>query len=477
MKRQISLQHELYRWIIISALILVILGGTTAGILAFQQAKELQDNNLKEISLLVRNGQLDLSEFKDGNRNNDDDNHDDDDNDDDNNVSEKFHDLNEEYRDRRNYQENEKEEATIFIHELGKRKSLKGISPNIRDGLTTITLDHDKWRVLAMTQPSSKRRFIIAQPTELRNKIAWGSSISTFIPILILVTIMLLVIHIIIRRQFNSLNVLAKSIDKQDGTQLKELSKNNIPLEIIPFVASINSLISRVRQVIEKQQRFIADAAHELRTPITALSLQAENIKQANSESERNNRQQQLEQGFDRLGNLVAQLLNLARLQSNTDNVDADVEAQTVSFNEVVKGAIADLYPLAESAEIDLGMLRQEDAIKVKDQNGRLGQLIHNAIGNAIHYTPATGKVDISLFKQGNMAVLLVEDTGIGIPEDELQQVMQPFYRVLESGKPGNGLGLAISHEIAERLNGKIHLSNREGGGLCFRYEQALAEE
>ncbi len=75
MKRQISLQHELYRWIIISALILVILGGTTAGILAFQQAKELQDNNLKEISLLVRNGQLDLSEFKDGNRNNDDDNH------------------------------------------------------------------------------------------------------------------------------------------------------------------------------------------------------------------------------------------------------------------------------------------------------------------------------------------------------------------------------------------------------------------
>ncbi len=268
-----------------------------------------------------------------------------------------------------------------------------------------------------MTQPSSKRRFIIAQPTELRNKIAWGSSISTFIPILILVTIMLLVIHIIIRRQFNSLNLLAKSIDKQDGTQLKELSKNNIPLEIIPFVASINSLISRVRQVIEKQQRFIADAAHELRTPITALSLQAENIKQANSESERNNRQQQLEQGLDRLGNLVAQLLNLARLQSNTDNVDADVEAQTVSFNEVVKGAIADLYPLAESAEIDLGMLRQEDAIKVKDQNGRLGQLIHNAIGNAIHYTPATGKVDISLFKQGNMAVLLVEDTGIRIPK------------------------------------------------------------
>ncbi len=457
MTKQKSLQRELYRWIIISSLILVILGGAIAGVLAFQQAKELQDNTLREISLLVRNGQLNFSEFNED----DDDKHK-------NKISEKIHDLNEYYRDKHDIED----EATIIIHELGKSKNLKGISPNIRDGLKTITLDHDKWRVLAMTQRVSQRRFIIAQPTELRNNIAWSSSISTFLPILLLVTIMLLVIHIIIRRQFKSLNLLAKSIDQQDGTQLKELSEKNIPLEITPFVESINALISRVRQVMQKQQRFIADAAHELRTPITALSLQTENLKQANSESERDNRQHQLEQGFDRLGNLVAQLLNLARLQSS-----ADLEAKTVSFNEVVKGAIADLHPLAESVEIDLGMLRQEDAIKVKDQNGRLGQLIHNAIGNAIHYTPATGKVDISLFKQGNKAVFLVEDTGIGIPEDELQQVMQPFYRVLESGKPGNGLGLAISHEIAERLNGEISLYNRDCGGLCFHYEQSLVKE
>lgn len=461
MKPHKSLQRELYRWIIISALILVILGGSIAGVLAFQQARELQDNTLIEISLLVRNGQLDFSDF------NEDDKH----AGKDKKVRKKIHDLNENYRDEHDVED----ETTIIIHELGRSTNLKGIPPNIEDGLKTITLGHDKWRVLVMSQSFSKRRFIIAQPTELRNNIAWSSSVSTFLPILLLVTILLLMIHIIIRRQFKSLNLLAKNIDKQDGTQLKELSEKNIPLEIIPFVVSINALIFRVRQVMQKQHRFIADAAHELRTPITALSLQAENVKQANNEADRIARQRQLEQGFDRLGNLVAQLLNLARLQSNTDNVG--LEVQTISFNDVVKSTIADLYPLAESAEIDLGMLRQDDAIKVKDQNGRLGQLIHNAIGNAIHYTPAMGKVDISLFKQGKMAVLLVEDTGIGIPEDELQQVMEPFYRVLESGKPGNGLGLAISHEIAERLNGRIHLSNREGGGLCFRYEQVLVED
>jgi len=119
-------------------------------------------------------------------------------------------------------------------------------------------------------------------------------------------------------------------------------------------------------------------------------------------------------------------------------------------------------------------MLKHEKDISVKDQGGRLRQLVLNAIGNAIHYTPAKGKVDISLFKQGKVAVFLVEDTGIGIPEDELQQVMEPFYRVLESGQPGNGLGLTISHEIAERLNGKITLINRDGEGLRYCYEQPL---
>ncbi|MEB8431912.1 ATP-binding protein [Cocleimonas sp. KMM 6892] len=458
MMQQKSLQRELYRWIILSALVLVVFGGAIAGALAFQQARELQDNTLIEISLLVRNGQLDFSDF----------------NEDEQHarrkkkLSEKIHDRNEDFRDEHNIED----ETTIIIHELGISDNLKGIPPDISDGLKTITLGDDKWRVLVMSQFYSDRRFIIAQPTELRNNIAWSSSISTFLPILLLVSILLLMIHIIIRRQFKSLNLLVKNIDRQDGTQLKELSEKNIPLEIIPFVSSINALISRVKQVMHKQHRFIADAAHELRTPITALSLQAENVTHANDDAERNERQKQLKQGFDRLGNLVAQLLDLARLQSSDE-----VEAQTVSFNDVVKSAIADLFPLAESAEIDLGMLHQDKAINVKDQNGRLGQLVHNAIGNAIHYTPASGKVDISLFKQGNKAILLVEDTGIGIPEDELQQVMEPFYRVLESGKPGNGLGLAISHEIAEHLNGKIHLSNRKQGGLCFRYEQDLVSD
>ena len=119
-------------------------------------------------------------------------------------------------------------------------------------------------------------------------------------------------------------------------------------------------------------------------------------------------------------------------------------------------------------------MVRQEENIVVCDQHGRLSQLVRNAIDNAIHYTPQGGKVDISLFTKSGKAVFMVEDTGIGIPEADLQQVMQPFYRVLQSAKPGNGLGLAICHEIAQLLGGVIILTNREQGGLQFRYEQPL---
>jgi len=175
-----------------------------------------------------------------------------------------------------------------------------------------------------------------------------------------------------------------------------------------------------------------------------------------------------LRQGLDRLRMLVCQLLDLARLQS-----DHESPSVTVSFNQVVQDAIADLYPLAEAGRVDLGMTRQE-AVTVLDQEGRLGQLVRNAIDNAIRYTPAGGKVDICLYTEAGKAIFRVEDTGTGIPENEIKQVMEPFYRIQGNPQPGNGLGLAISQEIALRLGGRITLSNHAEGGISFRYAQHL---
>jgi two-component system OmpR family sensor kinase len=163
---------------------------------------------------------------------------------------------------------------------------------------------------------------------------------------------------------------------------------------------------------------------------------------------------------------LIIQLLDLARLQS-----DASGPTTALSFNTIVHNTIAELHPLAEAKQVDLGMARQEP-VTVLDQDGRLGQLVRNAIDNAIRYSPPCSRVDVSLYVDAGNAVFCVEDTGSGIPEDELEQVMEPFYRNPGTSQPGNGLGLAICQEIAQLLGGDIALSNRVQGGLRFLYTQ-----
>ncbi len=431
-ERRHSLQQELNRWIMWTAFAFAMLASLISGTIAFYEAREEQDNMLRQIARLVRIDQL---------------------------------------TDTGIHLQDEDDEPIIIQRLDGKNPGAPPLIPyDINDGLETREINGEEWRVLALTLPSSTQRFAIAQQTEARDELAWDSSFSVFLPIMLLVAIMLPIINYIIRSRFRSLKSLSVYLDQQDGTRLKALSETGISEEIAPFILSINGLLGRIRQVLQKQQRFIADAAHELRTPVAALSLLAENLRQATSEADFHERQDFLQEGLERLRILVSQLLDLARLQSEHIS-----PAEKVSFFHIVQDVIADLYPLAEAGQIDLGMARQE-MLTVLDQGRELNQLIRNAIDNAIRYTPAGGKVDVSMFAQAGKAVFCVEDTGIGIPEEELEQVMEPFYRAQRITQPGNGLGLAISLEIAHRLGGTIELSNRPEGGLQFLYKQPLIQ-
>lgn len=428
-----SIQRDLSRWITLTALVLVLLSGFGSGVIAFYEARDLQDHILQEIAYLLARGHL---------------------------------------QDTSTQRTHATDEEPIVIHMLDRRLSNTGldIPENISDGLQTLEIEGESWRVLALSLSSPERRIAIAQQTELRDEIALATGLSVFLPVLLLIVLMLLLVRTIVRARFKPLIALSDRLDKQVGTQLSPLPDTAIPEEIAPFVSSINALLERARQAMEKQHRFIADAAHELRTPVSALSLLAENIQHATSESDRRHRQSLLQQGLDRLCELTNQLLDLARLQS-----DFDSSPQAVSFNRLVEQVIADLHPLAEAGQIDLGLTRQ-DPVTLMDRDGRLGQLVRNAIKNAICYTPVGGKVDISLVSEAGQAIFSVVDTGIGIPEDELELIMQPFYRSRLSLQPGNGLGLAISQEIAQQLGGTIDISNRVEGGISYRYRQPMVQ-
>ena len=448
-----SLQAELYCWIIASTLLFMLISGLVSGAIAFYQARELQDYTLNEIALLVKNGELTTKDNIDS-------------------LFSKLQDIDNHFG-----KESDFEDASVMILEINKEQ-LKQIPLDLSwskiNKLQTIDFMDTEWRVLIVDQLQSQKRILIAQSTELRDEIAFSSAQTSLYPILIFAVCLLLLVHFILRKQFKSIKKLTNTLDQQDGAHVNSLSEKNIPSEIQPFIHSINNLMQRVNISMERQQRFIADAAHELRTPIAALSLQVENVESANNPNEREERLSYLQQGIHRLGKLVGQLLDLARLQSNSEDTQIHIK-ETVSLNNIVKQVIQDLFPIAEKYHVDLGVIRQDDELIVNDIHGHLSQLIQNAVANAIHYTPEAGEVNISLLKNHRSAVLLIEDTGIGIPEEELEKVMQPFYRILNNGQTGNGLGLTISQEIADKLGGKITLANREGGGLIYRYEQPLA--
>jgi len=416
----------------LTSLVLVLVTGLVSAALAFFEARQLQDRMLREIGNLASTGMP--GEFS--------------------------------FQRRRNL-----EEESIIVQVLNsQRESAKlSLPADLAEGLQTIRLAGEEWRVLVLPPDSFGQRLAIAQQTELRDNVAWASSLNVLFPVLTLVVLMLVVIHFILRIRLQPLKTLADRLDQQEVTRLTPLPAKDVPEEIAPFVASINTLMDRTRLAMQQQQRFIADAAHELRTPITALSLLSENLDHARSESERRERQSMLQQGLDRISDLIVQLLDLSRLQSDTEN-----PTTAISLNRVVVEVISDLYPLAESAQLDLGVERQEP-VTVMGQEGRLGQLVRNAIDNAIRNSPRGASIDVSIFAEAGDAVFCVNDNGTGIPEDELQMVMEPFYRTRETARPGNGLGLAICEEIAQRHGGTISLSNRPGGGLRFSYRQRLA--
>ena len=215
--------------------------------------------------------------------------------------------------------------------------------------------------------------------------------------------------------------------------------------------------------MFDKQRRFVADAAHELRSPITALSVQAENLGHAGLSDDGRVRLDSLRAGIRRTAHLLEQLLALARYDA-----DADAEMPDSEFDRIVKEVVADLLPVAQERSIDLGFARIEN-VSVRGDPVALAMLVRNLIDNALRHTPAGGRVDVSLFRQNEAVILQVVDTGPGILDAEIDRIFEPFFRGSRSRGDGTGLGLSIVRRIAERCHGSIRLENvgpPDGPGL-----------
>jgi two-component system OmpR family sensor kinase len=203
------------------------------------------------------------------------------------------------------------------------------------------------------------------------------------------------------------------------------------------------------------------DAAHELRTPLTALHLQMGALARAASDSERAEATEKLSAGVQRAIRLVEQMLALSRQEARTE------PARTrVALDELVREVVTELVPLSDAKRIDLGIAHSQEAF-VQGDGDALGTLLRNLIDNALRYTPAGGRVDVSVEVVGSNVVLRVVDTGPGIPAEDRDRVFDRFYRRPGSTPPGSGLGMAIVKAIADKHGAAVALGSGPEGGLA----------
>ena len=271
----------------------------------------------------------------------------------------------------------------------------------------------------------------------------------------------------IVRQQLRPITALAHHLDTQSAECLQALNEQGIASEITPFIHAINRLLNRITDLLTQQRRFIADAAHELRSPLTALSLQAQNLSAADSVASLQQRIIPLQKGIERTRQLNEQLLTLARTQA-TKNEQDEIDVATLA-----RELIAEYLPIAAAKNIDLG-LAEISVLTLHGTSESLRLILKNGLENALKYTPNNGVVTVQLRIENNDAVIEVIDNGVGIPLAQHERVFDAFYRLSDALGIGSGLGLTIAKEAAQKLGGAISLhENQLTSGLVFRYRQA----
>lgn len=355
-------------------------------------------------------------------------------------------------------------ESRVTIFHLPSDTAPVWLKRDLSPGLHTLNTDVEQIRVFVR---GGQVRTVVVQPTEARDELAINSALRTLIPLLLLLPLLIWLIVRIVHSQLAPISNLSTSLDEQSVHHLGPLQSKDLPQEIIPFVYAINRLLERINLLMGQQRRFIADAAHELRSPLTALSIQAQNLTHAESLDAMHERVTPLQNGIERARQLTEQLLSLARTQAGT------TEDSAVNVSVMARELIAEYLPLAEAKRIDLG-LDEIAPLFLRAEPDALRLILKNALENALKYTLEGGEVTLRLLPSDKDAVIEVVDNGLGIPVSERERVFDSFYRIPGVSGEGSGLGLAIAREAANRLGGTVSVHERsEARGLVFRYRQA----
>ncbi len=322
----------------------------------------------------------------------------------------------------------------------------------LNNGFHTVRVQQTEWRVFVQALQTGGK-LVVGQKTEAKNEIARHAGWRTLKRILLVIPFLILLLSLTLRRMLAPLSRLAAELNARQAEDIRELSDRGLPAELRPFILAVNTVLKRIANTLEQQRRFVADAAHELRSPLTALTLQTKNLALQDMSDEAHHKLDEFDRGLKRANDLIDQLLNMARTQ-----LAEPEKMHTVSLQQVVRSVFEEMMPYADAKKIELEFQQSGDvsSITIPATEMDVITLLRNLIDNAIRYTCPEGKVEVAIQADASWIELKVQDNGAGIPVEERARVFDSFYRVLGTGQTGSGLGLSIVKSIVNKLCGEI---------------------
>jgi two-component system, OmpR family, sensor histidine kinase TctE len=340
-------------------------------------------------------------------------------------------------------------------------------------------LNADKLRVVIYSLPISAEispnhmnenvYVMVGETLKKRELMTSEIILSMLVPQLLILLLVSTLLFFGIKRGLLPLEKLKTNLQQRHINDLSPVNDSNVPLELRPVLSAFNDLLLRVSNTMEKQKRFVADAAHQLKTPLAGLKTQAELALRETDATKTKHALGQINQASGNLAHMVDQLLSLTKAEpEGTDYIVFEAVDLCAQAQEVCANLVAD----ALKKDIDFGLESDLKTAVIQGNTSLLRELMNNLISNAVRYTPTGGSVTVGIKKENLNFIFLVQDNGIGILPEEQTQIFERFYRVLGTQQEGCGLGLTIVQEIAERHHASISVhSDGEGKGSLFSME------
>ena len=327
---------------------------------------------------------------------------------------------------------------------------------------------------IAPAQTNDTVTVTIAETLIKRNTLAGDILLAMVAPQFALAAIALLLSWLGVSRGLKPLTDLARQIESRDQNNLSPVPQTGLPREARVLAARINELLARLGSAIRAQKRFVADAAHQLRTPLAAVTLQVERAERAPDMATQREALQRLHRSVERAGRMAQQLLSLARTDPEATHT---VELKPLDLVALARRVGEEWIPQALRRDIDFGLIAPSAPVTITGDERLLGELLSNLIDNALRYSSAGGRVSVIVEDQPQ-PTLSVQDDGPGIPEEERVKIFERFYRVEGSSGDGCGLGLAIVEEIARLHSSTVDVSaGADGRGSRFQVAFSAAPQ